>query len=745
MPDYKLSQLLLSSSKKNSICDIYIAQPDSFKEELAGRLFIVIEINSLKHHYQKVKDFLINNIDKNYYQNEKIIIRERMPSITVEHIFEATLAKVNKNFADFLQDEKLKIDLNDLNITIGVIFEDEIHAANCGKNKFLIIHKTKKNNQFQNSDEPDYKIADVFKKSPSDEQVSEEKLFTNVISGKITNNSCFLVANETLPEYISNKELIKIITTLPPAGATEQIKNILKNINAYVSFLAIVIKNSSFEYAPPTAIVFNQPIKDSVVNLQSIENKTEKILMPSGPINIKKFPKLQIKLPFLSSSQTNSSAVLNLKDKIFMKKKAFILTGLYSNILNGLNIVFRAAIIFYNFLKKSLKLENILTLGDRLNFLSFLRRLNLKSKIIFAVAAIFIIFFFLNTSKKNVENQKISNNVEFSNLIKEIEQKQNQAEANLLYNNEKGAAETLNEINSLIEKLPRESEGQKNKYAELKKKSDEQLLKIRKIVKMENLKEIASFQKIDPNITMENLIMTGDKIFAADSVHGQIYAIDPINSLISQSSSSSAQATELKFPVYYNNLIYYLDNSNIKEYDPKNYSLKNIEIKTDTKLDVSTFNFFGTNAYLVSKNDNNIIRFKKTATELNTPKQWLNKTNEALTKAVDMYIDGNIYILTSDGQILKFLKGAELEFNIDKADPPIANASKLLMSNELNNIYIFEAKENRLVVFDKKGKFKNQYQITAPAELKDFSIDEKKKTIYLLTTNSLYSAEIGAQ
>lgn len=740
MPDYKLSQLILSSGKKKSIGDIFISQPDSFKEALAGKVFILIEINSDKPQLFALKEFLIDTIDKHYYQNEKIIIRERMPSITVEHIFEAALAKVNKSFSEYLQQEKIRINPKDLNIIAGVIHEDEIHAASSGKNKFLIIHKPKTNDPYADDGESAYKIADIFKKSEED-TYSDEKLFTNIISGKMTERSCFVITNETLPEYISGKELIKIVTTLPPAGAIEQIKNILRDINAYVSFLAIVIKSNTFENLQQNGVAFAVPKEDSVISLQNIESKTEKILMPSGPINLKRFFGNRPKLPFSSPSTKDTPSVLNLKDKIFMKKKGFILSGTADWFKNAANIFFGILVIISKQLKKILRLENWQTVKKNFDIVAFFRRVSFKNKAIFAIALVFIIFFLFNTSKKNEENKKAQQSIELAGLIKEIEQKQTQAEANLLYNNEKGAGAAFAEINLLIERLPQDTEERKAKYQELKDKSNAQLDKIRKITKIDGLKEVTDFKKIDPNVKLSSIILDKDRAFIADSLQGQVFSLDLPNNLVSESSGTTTLASSLRNAVFYNDAAYYLDGNSIRSYDAKSLAVTDISYALPSATEVLALDFFGSNAYLVTK-DGNILRLKKNGDKLENSTNWLNKTSEELTKAVDSYIDGNIYILTTDGRILKFLKGEQQPFEMDAVDPPIESASKFIISAETENIYIFEARKGRLAIFDKKGKFKKQLLFNAASELKDFSINESKKTLYLLTEGILYSSSI---
>ena len=133
--NYKFAQLLQTPGKTSkSVSEVYIAQPDSHKEELAGKLFVLIEINHNNAASLKIVHYLTDSIVQNFYQNDKLLLREKIPNLKIEHIFETSLAKTNKQFSDFLKTEKINISLEDINITAGIIFQNELYTANNGKN-----------------------------------------------------------------------------------------------------------------------------------------------------------------------------------------------------------------------------------------------------------------------------------------------------------------------------------------------------------------------------------------------------------------------------------------------------------------------------------------------------------------------------------------------------------------------------------------------------------------------------------
>ena len=224
------SVILNSGQKQNSASEIFVAQPDINKENLAGKLFIAIEIDDTETTVAlKIINFIINNLNANYYQNEKILLREKINTLSIENIFETVLAKTNKTLEEFIFEEKLKIQPRNINATVGIIHENNLYFSAIGKNKALLLFKDEENKYAQKglkkTIKGEYKIIDVDKdEKPA---ASIEKLFSSVISGSIPKNGYFLFTNEALPEYLSEKQLIEIVTKLPPMGAAEQIKNTL--------------------------------------------------------------------------------------------------------------------------------------------------------------------------------------------------------------------------------------------------------------------------------------------------------------------------------------------------------------------------------------------------------------------------------------------------------------------------------------------------------------------------------------
>ena len=756
--NYKIAQFILTPSQRNELVhEIYIAQPDANKEALAGKLFALIEIEAKKADSLKIINFLINTLNHSYYQNEKMILRERVSSIKIEHIFESALAKTNKKLAEFLQTEKIKLNPNSANITIGVIYNDSLHFSNLGKNKALLLYKSK------TEDSAKYKLADITEQTDKGEAKKPSsliKLFSNVVSGALPRGGYFIFTNETFSEYLSAKQIISIVTTLPPAGAAEQIKNTLGKINAYVPFLGIIVKNTTG--AEMQEIKFKEPIastKASIENLITTEEQTEKLLTPSGLINAKKwssfFSALTGRLNLGAANKISGQTFL-LKDKIFSGKKVnwYSFKKIFDSLKKSLALLIGLLVYIFKLLTNREKLAaafNQLISGAG-NFslkikqalfrlFYWYKSLNRINKILLSAFLICLIIFSFSLSWQNIKNREVKKQAAISGLMAEIEQKQNQIDASLLYNNEAGAKKLLEEVKALMLELPQKNQTQKDQYNVIIAKHRVQIEKISRVIRADAV-QAADFTNLNPNAKPANLALTQGKIFAADAAQKNIYSLDLKSKLATVISVADQNISRLDFPnIDKNNNISYFNAGSIVNLDAKTEKVSTLEIDFTAKPQkIIDFKEYNNRYYLVDALNGQIYRFSKSGAKLTGAAAWLNSP-EDLTAVTSLDIDGNVYLLKNNGEISQYTKGKKQEFSLSPVEPNFSQAAKLTISENENYLYVFEPAGKRLVVFDKKGNFINQYTSDKFDNLKDFQIDEANKKIYFLNGAAVYSIE----
>lgn len=748
----KIASIILNSGQAAGFTDVFVAQPDALKEGLAGKVFILAEIGGRKTECRRVFDFLITALNENYYNDEKILLRDKIEGLKIENIFEAALTKINKNFTDFLLNEKIKINPATTNLTLGVVYENKLHFSNFGRNRALLIYGRNQEYEIINVEA---NAAEITAGQEEIETVTDKtpKLFSSVISGEIPTNSYFIFASETLLEYLSGQEMINIITKLPPITASEQIKNALAKINTYVPFFGIIIKNTvglaaseMKEERLDNVSVSNTRAAASSLNY--IEQKTERMLAPAGLINFSQVfkkakqtiknwqPKAAIpkQRVFKSEEETPSLASdlgtiksLNLarsnsflvKEKIFFKKKTGRLSQGFKRAASILAAIFNS-----HFWKDSI-----------VNFKNWLKDLNQKKRLWFVIlgAAVFILA--LSIILTGWHNRRQLAQTNFENSVAAIEEKEGAIESYLLYNNNDGAGASLNEAQALLNSLPRDSKEEQETYQRLAdslKVQEEKIQKVFRITAPEKVNDLVG-------LSINNLSFAGGSIYAGAG--NAIYKITP--GAAGAPKTEISGATTLSNPQFSakDNLLYYWDGGQIVQFNVKNNAASLIKNDGPSQAGVTGFKIFNSNLYALAKNNSQIYLYKKGASGFTTKTDWL-KTPTDLAAANDLYVDGSIYVLKDDGAVLKFYRNQpDPKYGAITLSPALSGANKLIAGTK--NIYLFSPSAKRLVILDKTtGALVGQYMIDSLAQPQDFTIDDNGQIAYILDNESLYKINL---
>jgi len=151
--------------------------------------------------------------------------------------------------------------------------------------------------------------------------------------------------------------------------------------------------------------------------------------------------------------------------------------------------------------------------------------------------------------------------------------------------------------------------------------------------------------------------------------------------------------------------------------------------------------YFG-NIYVLDKTKGGVLKFVPAGSGYVKTNYFATDVSPDLTNATSMAIDGSIWILLSDGPILKYTRGKADSFNTSGLDKPFSNPSKLYTNIDFENIYVLDNGNSRIVVVGKDGGYKEQYQTDILAKAKDFEVSENDKKILVLSEDKIYEIEI---
>ncbi|MGI5836475.1 MAG: hypothetical protein ACOX87_08280, partial [Chloroflexota bacterium] len=114
-----------------------------------------------------------------------------------------------------------------------------------------------------------------------------------------------------------------------------------------------------------------------------------------------------------------------------------------------------------------------------------------------------------------------------------------------------------------------------------------------------------------------------------------------------------------------------------------------------------------------------------------------------LSKAVDIALDGNLYVLESEGNIRRFNReGQPFDFAAELPDGPMKEPKVLFASADTRSLYVVDSQGERIIQFSPEGTLQRQFKTLGKdvsfKEIQDIFVDEAGRKIYVLAHKSLF-------
>lgn len=674
----KLTQFIIGDHSGKTDCQIIMPQEENNQNKI-GRIFFISE-NAKNRNNQKMRSFFQQEIKK-YYKCE-IPRNTEIDQIKIENLFENFLYNLNHNIHNFIKQEKLTINLNELNLLVGLIYCDSndgkyyLSFSQIGKLDSLLIHPVKNN------------LFDILQiKEDGENKPNPFKIFSNVINGKIKESSSLIFCTNNILDYISLDKLKTIAERNTAENISVEIKNLLSEVNGAKIFAGIIIKiekNAAIEEKNNINIV--QPI---IKRSDIIDNSSEKIEKTVKNSTV----------PIINAFRDKVEAAPKFhKQRTALIKKITCIPCLLKNLPYLKKILLIAIIIFI-----ALFTQNILHLKN----------------------------------KKNAEE----NNLRYIELTKEIKEKEVELAAAKLINNNSGKIILLAEIEDLIKKLPQNSQEQKTKLIEIQEQIKELNFKKKLITEIKKPKSSADFNKLTESPIIK-IIKVQEKIYAL-ALDNNFFEFDLKNSSIKKighiklNMPASLSQTNIE-----NNLITLHQDGAFSQLQAKKNEFKPLLVKfPESNARISAISSYGKKLYAIDTANNQIYKYSYTGDEFSAGQKWLKEDNLDLSKAISIAIDGSIYILNSDKTIFSFFKGEEQEFQFENNDI-LLSSDKIWTDIDSDYLYILDAEGKKITILNKKGELIIQYYSDEFNNLKDFIVDETSKKIYALSDNKIFEIDI---
>ena len=576
------------SNEPNTYSDSFTYNPRDEKDKHLGHLYIIGQLKHGEENMAYVLNLVSSLAKREYYSENREI--EEDPKKAFDH----TLKKLNDVLEDFFENKEFQ-----LNLGLVAVAGENIHIAKLGKLKILLARSGEIIDILNN--------VDLFQR-----EATEEKKFSNVISGKIQEGD----------------KLFALYPTRPLSAREKSIKLSLvekdqENFLASLASISKTAKNFSccgFHIEIKKVTEAEVPVRSTyAVGAKSLVSTTN--FSPSSAEDVKNSEHLREPSKIVSSADVSAVKRGNILEKI---KAKLIPRQTLRRIDTGRSW-------------KTVALVMVILLGGLLGSKS--------------------LFF------KNTQEASALNSAQDNIKLAEIKITQNEPDA---------ARELLSLSLFSLSELK-----ETNKKVETIKVKINSLLDRLDLVSARQPVIFSAFTEIDTII---------GKIMISES--GDLLAFNQNKKVFKITAETQAKASPLPELIH-----------------------------TITAKDTA---LYAGNLYVLEGRA--IYKYSDALTG-NTSKQlWLGGLTDA--EPQNIAVDGNVYILNSDGMVIKYFKGKE-ESRIN-LNTKISSTSKLIMGKDSPYLYVADYSNKKIRVFDKiTGSLVMTYKSSGLAQIIDVALGDK--------------------
>ena len=173
----------------------------------------------------------------------------------------------------------------------------------------------------------------------------------------------------------------------------------------------------------------------------------------------------------------------------------------------------------------------------------------------------------------------------------------------------------------------------------------------------------------------------------------------------------------------------------------KGGKLSEIKIKKDEVWgEIVDVKGFTNNLYLLDS-QGEIWRYLAIEGAFGEKQKWLQQKAD-FSSAISLAIDGSLWVLTQDGQILKFLQGQKDSFILSGLNKPFFEPTAIFTDFDSQNLYVLDNGNARIVVLSKNGEYQAEYRWPQLNQAQDLAVIETEKKIFCLLGSKIYSMEM---
>lgn len=652
----QFDQLVIDNGSKNFKETVFF-EPDLFTEREYCRFLLSIEVPGSPDGSKKLTNILKKTVQANLYND--------LGNSPYESL-EATLQVANEEVAKL--EESVGEWVWDTNIVVAIFSQEELHISVSGRGEVYLVRSGQ--------------IVNVAEGLAEGNNRAEKKLFLSIASGQLQKHDICLASTSNLSRFIKPKQLATVIkdsrTTKEVVGAlVKQLELPSKQLLNLAVIMMSTAEELGAQMAELTTIAHKgkNQFKKLLSKAISWLKKHEVGKMPKGPDLDK-----EVSEELAQKKQSIAHSLSSFKHRL--KKTLYIIRS-----------------------KRSLK-DTAHSLGMTLPQ----QKKQRKALIITAVICVLILLGAIGAINKN----KRAHNEELAVVFEDMLADRQAAETRRLFDKE-GAKHLLSNAAKLAAQLEEADYRSFEVSGELAK-INLILDDISDISRVRSIKVYNDLKKEVSKPSPHGMLYQDNNIYVYENRHIYKVLIDKIESYpLLATDEEIIAATTFK----YNKSFLFLTSAG-KLYEFKNNTVKEIVHpgggSWPTAQAITEYSE-SRNIYLLDAANNEIWSYRATADGFSSPARK-NTVKSDIKDAHGMVVDGNIYILKSNGEVIKTYGGSPRTFALKNLPDGLGSATKILTNIAQDHVYFLFPQGRSIVKTDKRGLYIKQYLI----EDADFAI-----------------------
>jgi hypothetical protein len=737
--DILYSRLATAEKLPDRFLNVNLKGNTDLSKSHMGEVFCLVEIMTPWFPTAQIGQTIINTFTEGYYNGQ---------STSDLSNFENALKKVNVTLAEVTQNGETDW-LGNLNAILGVVIGNKIHLSQTGKAECFVFRDGKINN-----------LTEGLAQSASEPHPLST--FSNVTSGELKPNDKLLLANPDFYKNLSMENIRQIVMLSTPPECMMQIAKLLKKKK--VSTVNVMLLNlmSTEELAKlppdtgPETIYLDKPLGSLWNNFLGFWRG---MLLPlfkfTGSYGKKAGTKsVDFTKNYLATLHRKHEENKPVK-KSDLYEKEFINKDNQDTLLKDEEITYSPEldVHYYNEAQKEKRKNPIYGKIGRgiIGFFNAVFNLiknafqkiviiakNKKTRPYFfvgvSVVLLIIIGLVINSKSKTPNNFDLN---QAQTILKQAEtDEQNAEQALLSKDNDKAKILFSSAIDgaSKIQSSPIVGNDAKNVI----NKAYTQLDKLTSTTRYSNIKPVVTNSK-----STSDIFVIASKVYmiSQNTIYSSVLSSDNTEKVASVPSGGG----DIQFgTVMGDNIYLYTSSQKIYEFETSTSKINPVTVSGTWETANAITSYTGT-IYLLDGVIGQIYKHTSSASSFAQGQTYINATTTDIKTGNSIAVDGYVYILKANGEVMKFQKSKQLEYTIKDIPAPhstIEKPVKLFTDSDTPSVYILDNGQKRILEFDKSGQFIHQYAIPDVGEISDFTINTKAKKMWVLAGNKVYEISI---